>query len=1613
MKKSAEIENNQDEILSSNEECSVDKINRITSEWINSTLLKWCELSVSSFILIRHWRTKSEVSWNKSKKDEPLTKVWKNDDLEEAIWLIKKIKYQENIIYYSSWTRRVNESLYIILSKSLYNSGALLEFSEENFKALIAKVQDEYKNIKIIDDTRFETSEDNNNSLSTRIQWQIRVMKETIDWIVCIENQILSWLNRDKNIIVIGHKSNKPWVLKAIYLADVPWIDPWSKMEPWSIIEVNINDEGRFLWNYYDIANGKQYRSHPRVLSINHKNNDEIIKLFNFWKFIEIIEEVKIWKIKLLELQNQINNYFHTHPELLSQFLLNKAIINHDIHVFCISNLLERNEIESIKSFLGRDLAKTKQEWVEIIKLLKKYWTNNDSLIFQIYFKARTQEIIISETDLWINQNEINALETKFNLAKKIVEQSLGNINDVFDNSLDSLVNNHDLIERWLLTYERKNEEEIRAFEVEGRTNWYHLDEVEKYNKRAISSKDIALSEKWVFALLGNVWEWKSTYLADFANRMNKELNCISLFYSSKQIWKCKESWELISRIEDEINIIKETYSWNIILIFDWIDELNREIRTDMINYITKKDNSKGNINSVKVIIGSRKSWFEEFWTNEYQIICFETINETTRNIFLKSRLISLNINEDEIEWKIVEIEWFLEWAVLDEELKNTPLILFFLCKLSHDNKLQNIKNRASLYEEISIKNLEDHQAEKGLWLRWNEHDINLILDTLSFCAYSKFANGWLEENVIKQYLEKKIDYRDPQKKKNAIDSVLDQIYLLYKINNWEYSFILKSFEEYFLARHLASERNWNEEIFKVRDEKAWETNWNEWRNFKPVVLFYWEILGNSWKEEDLKKLEELLGEKWLLEKDDIFGEGFFMGLEILFYISKWAKYGNTHRLIDEYLTIIDNWESEDCIEKLLLFEKFQKNIEYQDNIFVDRFWFKLKLNDSFDFWNNNILLNNKLFCWWFLKNIDENLNNQTNSNSLVLSLLKSIKEDKKILKHWQVQIEKIIINYMNILIKKRRVLEAEKIFSNAIDLIAFKKDISKYLNKFNTKSKDKKQVKIYLNYLTKNREECFDISHVQWVINDIINQNDFLLIEEALNELFQKKDYVIISVFLWELIKNDKFVEFVLIKIDLLIQNDFFDINNLLFFLRKNRGDFEEFINAKIDFLKKKNKFCINWKDVSKYNSEDKQFYLEEAEYIIQNLQYLNSNDIFNVRMLILNLIKDNVYIKEDLIKTWINYLITHNKKSVLYDIIKHLIIFSDLNYKDLISEFTNSYIDTSLELRDILIENNLYFNEYDIAILLNQINAEEDILKLRKYKIEKILLSIFKSWNQININIAKEFIEKCLHWHKQNLIEARLNSVLEFIKLLLEFSHDQIDYIFYLLNKKQIQESLSQCSIAVSHESSVDIKIIKWLLSYPIDERIKVFIKYIFNEKIKHNNVIAIRNLLNTIEVVYCDFLDLIDVGVKFLSERDSAWLISMPKVYLQNLGLSNELKDCYTNKTQTLKNLHSRWDKRIIDSTDAVNLLLHWLISNNQFIVDICKLVKKWIIYNCNQLFIVLAIKYSLINYNFYTENYWLIIGPLYSFNNKIERWGEKIIFKKVSRSNFLTQQTLYYF
>ncbi len=587
---------------------------------------------------------------------------------------------------------------------------------------------------------------------------------------------------------------------------------------------------------------------------------------------LENEREIKsiFWIAENLDLkntQNWLNNYFKDNPDLYLEYLNSE---NFDISYFCLANLLEREYlfedkyyVEKISDFLYKSLeSNTEKEKLEIFELLKDKRKDEKEKQKTAYLNRRKERNEYTLGDYYRNIKEISRLSDIYLLKLKQIDIHPSNITkeekeyfrqlvdvlrkseqraqDIFDKSLDDLVKAWETIDRWFYTYKRKTDKEIGKLKEK---KWRELVEEDYYKKVSVFTSSI-LNESKVSVFLANVWEWKSTQLAKIKEEIDTNIeykDFIPLFYRAKDYGKSDSYDSIIWEIESAIQLIGQRFlSKNIVIFFDGIDELDTIYKED----IKQKLLEKQHIVNLKVILWSRKSEFNEYPTDKYNSIWFDELSEEEIDIFIKDRLIWLGIKEEDVTKKIKEIEEFLWKNIIEEELKSTPLILFFIVKLSFEWNLENINNRAQLYKKIFISILIEHNWENEYFCVKN------YLPHLSKIAFD-IENGVMDK---------------------IPDDVVQSYAVLFKKEREEkYSFIHKSFQEYFLAEYLSDIKDWEKYIFK--EIKKWR-NVEELRH---IILLYSEILFN---ESKFIKLNKLL--KWLFKYDDIFYNLSMIGWNIL-----------------------------------------------------------------------------------------------------------------------------------------------------------------------------------------------------------------------------------------------------------------------------------------------------------------------------------------------------------------------------------------------------------------------------------------------------------------------------------------------------------------------------------------------------------------------------------------------------------------------------------------------------------------------------------------------------------------------------------------------------------
>lgn len=303
------------------------------------------------------------------------------------------------------------------------------------------------------------------------------------------------------------------------------------------------------------------------------------------------------------------------------------------------------------------------------------------------------------------------------------------------------------------------------------------------------------------------------------------------------------------------------------ILCIDGIDEIKKsEIKEDIKYYIERSL-------PYTVIATSRLSEYHDKKNDNFTTLKMDPVKKEE---FISSRIHDPN--------KIKALLNKLEESNLVAEIEGNPLLLSFICALADEDwkrkeigikNLNQIQNKWELYENVTKLILYEHQTAK--WSDTYRGDINDIdeeikrnMKILGKFAYFLFKNQKAGKGNI-PFTQFKED--------NDISSTtLNQLSILFKkTESGNYGFIHQSFEEFFLARHLAETNNGWKELFDREGSTGKDRS--KQKGIKPVIEMHSELLINQEKIDDLYSF---LWEDWLLKDDDPLGYNFYVWLDIL-----------------------------------------------------------------------------------------------------------------------------------------------------------------------------------------------------------------------------------------------------------------------------------------------------------------------------------------------------------------------------------------------------------------------------------------------------------------------------------------------------------------------------------------------------------------------------------------------------------------------------------------------------------------------------------------------------------------------------------------------------------
>lgn len=847
------------------------KINNIKSwsSFFDQNQLKYIEKNLWNdrvkfrFHFIRHWKTYEEVEWVEKQSEWAIITDNSKEKIKEKSFSLKKIFHiDDTYLIYDEKTVRTQQTAEILRDELWISSDRFIW--EEKWLVTSDKTLDLINLEKIL------------------ASWKVG------KYIVGLINQLnINW-TQNVDIIFVIHRWTIAWIESVLLNNDEPTLiirSNWYK---------ELENREIDLWYEWKVL---LYKNRKDLLFLNTNNYKEIIDVLRNIDWLKsVIEMFDNNRIKLLELQNYINAFFcdENNMYLFKELLSNSSNINHELHIFCLANLLKdldkNNDV--IKKFIYRikDYNKSEKELKEIYELFNKNCKDEKlkNTIFLVLIK------------LWlkIDKNDLIGILT-------ILNDSENRALDIKKNSIDNRIRNCNI--------EKINESLI------SRQLWYYevisYWEDDYYNLVKISNIDELLSNP-VNAILASVWDWKSIHLLKIKKEIDfncEHLDYVTLFYTSRDIWSYETFVEVKSKIEKDILSLTDTIEQKIVLLFDWMDEVNYKYRQEFKEYLCKILPKK----SVNVIIWSRKSEFNELWTVDYKSLVF---NELSKNEIKKFLIALLH------PFKRIKIFEYLDKNIIDNEIKNTPLILYLLTKVN-DKELFNIDNKAMLYEKIIYNMLLEYQLNKSyklFWL-WNKS----VIDTLMFCSYNCFKWEPITKELIESFWDKNWLLKDSLWLSLRKD-ILEQMFLLYEVSNWEYKFIHYSFQEYFTAKYFSNTLSLNEEI--IDNNLISIDNSNEFINLNSVISYYCEILQNDWK------IEELLNFLWTdIFLNDESWNLFFIWLEILHNLeSKFQDNKNIYKMRKLYSGIIIEWSFIILSNLIHKYINFQRNVNFSDNNYLE-----------------------------------------------------------------------------------------------------------------------------------------------------------------------------------------------------------------------------------------------------------------------------------------------------------------------------------------------------------------------------------------------------------------------------------------------------------------------------------------------------------------------------------------------------------------------------------------------------------------------------------------------------------------------------------------------------
>ncbi len=621
-----------------------------------------------------------------------------------------------------------------------------------------------------------------------------------------------------KNIILLGHKSNDAIleILQGKKEKEETVLNPW-RVETWVIYEWDLNADKEY----------SNYEKQKDILHINNKNITGIVNVLRQEEWLRgYIEAFFKKELEYFELQNVVNKYFGDHQELYEKYLASE---NSELMVFCLANLIQRENNKIIEDNFSKAInaldkndfnEKAKTIWNILSQSKEKLLSYTDLFLRTLYVDGKIDDHLSSYIKAQVKDKQeiLTQIEYYESLMKHHEKHIQPNISEIRNKSLD---------ERFHTKKDNK--------EIDNNFNLWDKDIEENCLHILDNNQTVVIEWDW--------WSGKSFFSVYFQEQLKKKYftyNNTSYFpiyiqLSGKEWNKVKEE------IKEQEKYLTDTKKKKI-YIFESLDESKfcnvSGIKT-FLEHIQQND--------LKSIINTR-AWYVNTSYGEGKNI------KKYRIWWMKD---SMRYVEDCFDGnkKLIEKYKQLQDQIGEEYTQENSLFVTILCELIQEwgEGLEKIDSKWKLFDAIVEQRLSKWEWEKeGRKIDVNTKKEDTEIKKQIYDEIRKRSSILEKIAYLKHKKRDKIEEKDIY---SIADVDTESLSFLFKKNDkWEYGFIHKSFERYFLLRYFKE----NPEVLDEVRKKPQEPDNSRWGRLKRKLQELYIIKYDKWDIDENSK-ENLL----------------------------------------------------------------------------------------------------------------------------------------------------------------------------------------------------------------------------------------------------------------------------------------------------------------------------------------------------------------------------------------------------------------------------------------------------------------------------------------------------------------------------------------------------------------------------------------------------------------------------------------------------------------------------------------------------------------------------------------------------------------------------------